>query len=98
MERAMGTARKKVQGLPADFRYHDPRHYLASFLNASGADVKTVQERPRTPAPRPHSALMGTSGPTGMSRPAPPGRNRDGTVMRRFGDGAGQDPSMRQRS
>ena len=26
IERAMRTARKKVQGLPADFRYHDLRH------------------------------------------------------------------------
>ena len=43
----MRTARKKVQGLPADFRYHDLRHYLASLLIAPGADVKTVQARPR---------------------------------------------------
>jgi integrase len=43
----MRTARKKVQGLPADFRYHDLRRYLASLLIASGADVKTVQARPR---------------------------------------------------
>jgi integrase len=47
VERAMRTARKKVQGLPAGFRYHDLRHYLASLLIASGADVKTVQARLR---------------------------------------------------
>ena len=45
--RAMRTARKKVQGLPTGFRYHDLRHYLASLLIASDADVKTVQARLR---------------------------------------------------
>jgi integrase len=43
----MRTARKKVDGLPAGFRYHDLRHYFASLLIASGADVKTVQARLR---------------------------------------------------
>ena len=47
LERAMRTARGKVEGLPAGFRYHDLRHYLASLLIASGADVKTVQARLR---------------------------------------------------
>ena len=47
LERAMRTARAKVDGLPAGFRYHDLRHYLASLLIASGADVKTVQARLR---------------------------------------------------
>ncbi len=48
VERAMRTARKKAQGLPAGFRYHDLRqHYFASLLIASGADVKTVQARLR---------------------------------------------------
>jgi integrase len=47
VERAMRTARKKVPGLPAGFRYHDLRHYFASLLIASGADVKTVQARLR---------------------------------------------------
>ena len=42
-----GTARGKVDGLPAGFRYHDLRHYFASLLIASGADVKTVQARLR---------------------------------------------------
>jgi integrase len=40
-------ARVKVQGLPAGFRYHDLRHYFASLLIVSGADVKTVQARLR---------------------------------------------------
>lgn len=47
LERAVRTARAKVPGLPAGFRYHDLRHYFASLLIASGADVKTVQARLR---------------------------------------------------
>jgi integrase len=47
VERAMRTARKKVRDLPAGFRCHDLRHYFASLLVASGADVKTVQARLR---------------------------------------------------
>jgi len=43
----MRKARKEVQGLPAGFRYHDLRHYFASLLIASGADVKAVQARLR---------------------------------------------------
>jgi integrase len=39
--------RKKVDGLPAGFRFHDLRHFLASYLIASGADVKVVQARMR---------------------------------------------------
>jgi integrase len=47
VERAMRKARSEVKGLPAGFRYHDLRHYFASLLIASGADVKTVQARLR---------------------------------------------------
>jgi integrase len=47
LERAFRTARGKVDGLPDGFRYHDLRHYFASLLIASGADVKTVQARLR---------------------------------------------------
>ncbi len=36
-----------VPGLPENFRFHDLRHYLASLLIASGADVKVVQARIR---------------------------------------------------
>jgi integrase len=36
-----------VAGLPPNFRYHDLRHYFASMLIASGADVKVVQARLR---------------------------------------------------
>ena len=47
LERAVRTARGKVDGLPDGFRYHDLRHYFASLLIASGTDVKTVQARLR---------------------------------------------------
>jgi hypothetical protein len=36
-----------IDGLPARFSFHDLRHYLASLLIASGADIKTVQARTR---------------------------------------------------
>ena len=47
IERAVRAARAKVPGLPDGFRFHDLRHYLASLLIASGADVKVVQARLR---------------------------------------------------
>lgn len=47
IERAVRSARKRVDGMPADFRFHDLRHYLASLLIASGLDVKVVQARLR---------------------------------------------------
>ncbi|GAA4518349.1 tyrosine-type recombinase/integrase [Actinoallomurus oryzae] len=47
LERAFRTARGKVDGLPAGFRFQDLRHYFASLLIASGADVKVVQARVR---------------------------------------------------
>jgi integrase len=47
LERAIRSARAKVDDLPAGFRFHDLRHYLASLLIAAGADVKVVQMRLR---------------------------------------------------
>ncbi len=47
LKRAVAKARAKVPGLPSTFRFHDLRHYLASYLIASGADVKVVQARLR---------------------------------------------------
>jgi integrase len=47
LERAVRSARKKVTGLPDGFRFHDLRHFLASYLIAQGADVKLVQARMR---------------------------------------------------
>lgn len=46
IERAVRTARAAVD-LPEGFSFHDLRHYLASLLIASGADIKTVQARMR---------------------------------------------------
>jgi integrase len=54
LERAIRTARATVPGLPAGFRFHDLRHYFASLLIASGADVKVVQKRLR------HASAMTT--------------------------------------
>ena len=47
IERAIRDARATVDGLPERFSFHDLRHYLASLLIASGADIKTVQARMR---------------------------------------------------
>jgi integrase len=47
LERAFRVARVSVEGLPDGFRYHDLRHYMASMLIASGANVKVVQARLR---------------------------------------------------
>ena len=47
VEEAVRTARAKVPGLPGRFCFHDLRHYLASLLIASGADINTVQARMR---------------------------------------------------
>jgi integrase len=54
LQRAIRAARAKVDGLPEGFRYHDLRHYFASLLIASGADVKVVQKRLR------HASAMTT--------------------------------------
>jgi integrase len=45
--RTIRQVRGRVEGLPATFSFHDLRHYLASLLIASGADIKTVQARLR---------------------------------------------------
>ena len=45
--RAVRKAKKTVPGLPESFRFHDLRHFLASYLIAEGADVKLVQARMR---------------------------------------------------
>lgn len=46
IDRAVRAAREPA-GLPPAFRFHDLRHYLASLLIGSGADVKVVQRRLR---------------------------------------------------
>jgi integrase len=47
IEQAMRNVRGTVEGLPDTFTFHDLRHYLASLLIASGADIKAVQARMR---------------------------------------------------
>lgn len=47
LERAFRTAKATVDGLPSEFRYHDLRHFFASLLIASGANVKVVQAKLR---------------------------------------------------
>ena len=47
IEREVRAARATIEGLPDEFSFHDLRHYLASLLIASGADIKTVQARMR---------------------------------------------------
>ncbi|MBV5244329.1 site-specific integrase [Mycolicibacterium sp. PAM1] len=47
IEREVRAARSSIDGLPEEFSFHDLRHYLASLLIASGADIKTVQARMR---------------------------------------------------
>lgn len=54
LARAIRAARGSVPGLPEGFRFHDLRHYFASLLIASGADVKVVQSRMR------HASAMTT--------------------------------------
>ena len=46
IERAVRDAKKNID-LPEQFTSHDLRHYMASLLIASGADIKTVQARMR---------------------------------------------------
>jgi integrase len=47
IERAVREVKPGIEGLPAEFSFHDLRHYFASLLIASGADIKTVQARMR---------------------------------------------------
>jgi integrase len=47
IEREIRKARAKIDGLAEGFRFHDLRHYYASLLISSGADVKVVQHRLR---------------------------------------------------
>lgn len=47
IEQAMRDVRGDIEDLPETFTFQDLRHYLASLLIASGADIKTVQARMR---------------------------------------------------
>jgi integrase len=59
IERAVREIKEKLDGLPEGFSFHDLRHYLASLLIASGADIKTVQARLRHASA---STTLGTYG------------------------------------
>ncbi len=47
LSKVFREARGRVSDLPEGFRFQDLRHYFASLLIASGADVKAVQARVR---------------------------------------------------
>ncbi|MDV2979023.1 UNVERIFIED_CONTAM: tyrosine-type recombinase/integrase [Actinomycetes bacterium ARC8] len=47
IEERFRAARATVEGLPENFRIHDLRHFFASFLIASGEDIKKVQSAMR---------------------------------------------------
>ncbi|MER7817688.1 tyrosine-type recombinase/integrase [Streptomyces sp. NPDC096153] len=68
----MRRIRKKVDGLPETFRFHDLRHFFASLLIASGSDAKVVQRRLGTRPPRRRRTLTVTSRPAPTSPPGPP--------------------------
>ncbi|MGB6453579.1 MAG: tyrosine-type recombinase/integrase [Streptosporangiaceae bacterium] len=79
------------------FRYHDLRHYLASFLIAHGADVKLVQARLRHASAKTTLDTYGHLWPdrdestrTPLAAVFEAGRNRDGTQARSAGVTAGQ--------
>jgi integrase len=47
LQRALRAIRSGIPGLPEEFSFQDLRHYLASLLIASGANIKVVQARMR---------------------------------------------------
>ena len=71
IERAIRDTREKIDGLPEGFSFHDMRHYLASLLIASGADIKTVQARMRHASAR---TTLDTYGICGRTLTSPPAR------------------------
>lgn len=81
VERAVRSARAKVEGLPERFRFHDLRHYFASMLIASGLDVKVVQTRLR------HASAMTTLNTYGHLMPDSDETSRAavGAALRRSG-------------
>jgi len=78
LQDAFRTARKEVNGLPEGFRFHDLRHYFASLLISSGANVKVVQKRLR------HASAMTTMN----LWPPVAGRRRVRTCCRSGGNGS----------
>ena len=70
-ERAIRDVRGNIEGLPEKFSFHDLRHYLASLLIASGADIKTVQARLRHASARTTLELTGICGRMPTRPPGP---------------------------
>jgi integrase len=63
IQRAIRDIKDQIRCLPEEFSFHDLRHYFASVLIASGADIKTVQARMR------HASARTTLTPTGACFP-----------------------------
>jgi hypothetical protein len=82
IEREIRKARAKINGLPEGFRFHDLRHYYASLLIASGADVKVVQHRLRHASAKTTLTPTGTSGRTATSRRGPLSNRRCRALLR----------------
>jgi integrase len=61
-------------GLPEGFTFHDLRHYLASLLIASGADIKPCRRGCGTPPRAPRWTPTGICGRTPTSPRARPSR------------------------
>jgi integrase len=72
LEKAMPTVRGTIEGLPDTFSFHDLRHYLASLLIASGADIKTVQPRMRHASATTTLDTYGHLWPEPTNPPGPP--------------------------
>jgi integrase len=97
LDRTFRAVRGRVEGLPEGFRFHDLRHYFASLLIASGADVKTVQSRLRHASASTTLDVYGHMFPDRdeSTRAAVEAvfkieRNRDGTAGSRHENAAGQ--------
>ncbi len=82
LQRAIRTARAKVPGLPPGFRFHDLRHYLASMLIASGADVKVVQARLRHASAKTTLDTYAHLWPDSDESPAPPSTRSWSSALR----------------
>jgi len=63
-----------LTGMPADFRFHDQRHYLAPLLIASCSDIQSIYARMRCLS-QDNARHYGTCGPMWTS-PDDPARTR----------------------
>lgn len=74
LDRAVRAARVTIPGMSESFRFHDLRHYMASLLIASGADVKVVQARMRHASAKTTLDTYGHMWPDSDEPPGPPSR------------------------